>query len=88
MFIENLKDTKDSFLEIIDIIFIKSVRFYIRLNFIIFKIFIIALNYYLRFNFLKLDFQLCYCQQTKIRQASLENITMFKVTEMILQILI
>ena len=54
--------------------------FFIRLIFIIINFFYKCRSYYLRFKLLKFHFEFCYCQQMKIRNASLKIITMLKVT--------
>ena len=54
--------------------------FFIRLIFIIVNFFYKCGSYYLRFKLLKFHFEFCYCQQMKIRNASLKIITMLKVT--------
>ena len=46
MFIENLEDNEESFLETIYVISIKYVGSYIRLKFIVIKIFMIAVSLY------------------------------------------
>ena len=44
------------------------------------KVLLIAVSFYVRLKFLKPHHQFCYCQQMKIGEASLKNITMLEVT--------